>query len=49
MKVSDGQEVMALIKVSDFAEGRVVRGKAVGSPDGIENGLWLCDKMGRNG
>lgn len=49
MKVSNGLEVTVLVTVSNFAEGRVDWGEALESPDGVENGLWLSEKMGRSG
>lgn len=36
------------LSVSDVAEGRGGVRKSLGSPDGVENGLWMCYKMGRN-
>lgn len=36
---------MALVRVSSFAVGRVVGGKAWGRPDGMESELWLWDEM----
>lgn len=33
------------MRVSSFAVGRVVGGKAWGRPDGMESELWLWDEM----